>query len=925
MLHGRDSELAAIGRVLAGARAGEGDVLALRGEPGIGKSALLDAAAASARAPAPGAAPMRVLRAVGVEAESALAYATLHQLLLPLLDRAGSLPPPQRRALGCAFGLAEGDPDAPADAVGATPFLVGVAALTLLSEAAGEQPLLCVVDDLQWADAASRDALAFVARRLSADPVALLLAIRDGDGAAVDTAGIDQLRLAGLDDATAGALLDERSGERLAPGARAALLRVAHGNPLALIELPDSIAGAGPAGDPLRAPLPLAGELEQAFLARARRGGPELTRLLLLAAAEGSGQLATIRAAAPALGLDPAALESDAAAALLGVDGTTATFRHPLVRSAVYHGASAAERRAAHQALAAAAGDAGRRAWHLAAAAEGPDEAVAQALEEAAERTLRRSGHAAAASELARAAELSEDDGERARRFVLAADAARQSGDAERTRALLDAGERLAPDDRGVQLDAIYLRGVIEQRSGVPATALTLLIPAVEEALPDDPLRAVRLLNAAADSAFHAGDLAAMERLARLAQRMGPLADGEDAEVLRLMLARVAMAQEEPPPPLDPQRVAALERLEDPEGLARAGGLAWGVGDYELGRRLRARAVAQARARGAAGTLAWALAGLVVDTLMACDFATAEMHSQEALVLARETGQPNTACIHAAMLASLALIRGREAEGREGLEQVQQDALLRRLSQPLTQVHATLADAALATGRADEALLHFERMWRPGPVPPHPGIAHWSVPSLVEAAVRAGRPQACEPYYSRFSDWVERTGAEPMLAQLERCRALLADDPAQAERHFVRAFERYEPGGHAFELARTELLFGEFLRRERRRVDARVHLRAALDTFERLGAPMWAERARAELRASGETARRRDPSTIDQLTPQELQIVRAVAGGAMNREVAAELFISPRTVDYHLRKVFRKLGISSRAELIRLELQEPVR
>ncbi|HZV74439.1 MAG TPA: AAA family ATPase [Conexibacter sp.] len=925
MLHGRAAELAAIDRLLAGAREGRGGGLVLRGEPGIGKSALLGEAAARA------ARDMRVLHAVGVEGEASLAYAALHQLLLPVLDRLDALPAPQAHALRIAFGLA----GAGGEQEDVSPFLVAVAALTLLSELADRQPLLCVVDDVQWADAPSRDALAFAGRRLGEEPVGLLMAIRadDGEGAPVDTRGIEELRVAGLAAADATRLLDERWGDRVAPTARAALMRVAAGNPLALIELPGALTGWQLTGaDPVREPLPLTGELERAFLERARSRGPAVGRLLLLAAADDSGRLATVRRAAAVLALDASPLEGAGLADLVDAEGAEIAFRHPLVRSAVYHGAAPAERRAAHAALAQATDgeDPERAAWHRAAAAVEPDEAIARELEDTAARTLRRAGHGAAAAALVRAAELTPQPGERARRLVAAARAAWEGGDAAGTRALLDdVAQSEPPLDPGVRLDARELRGLIELHAGIPAEGIALLLPAAEEAVErGDAPRAARLLGVLADGAYQVSDMAAMERVGELAPRVETSADdpADDALLLRLLVAaRQARTTDGGESALGPAERAALERIEDPAALVRAGGLVWGHGDFDLGRRLHTRAAELARARGAAGTLTWALQAAVTDDTIAGRLAAGEAQAHEALALALETGQVNGACVHRAILGSIVGARGREAEARALLDAALAEATLRRLPRARTIAQVALGGMALAAGRSGEALEQLEAIWRPGPVPPHLGVATYAVPDLVEAAVRAGAPERCAEPLAHFEQWTTLRGDIALRPLLLRCRALLAPDAEEAEALFRAALAGHAGSDHLIAHARTELLLGEHLRRERRRVDARVHLRAALEAFERMGVPVMAERARAELRASGETARRRDDlAALDALTPQELQIARAVAEGATNREVAARLFISPRTVDYHLRKVFRKLEISSRAELIRLGADELV-
>jgi DNA-binding CsgD family transcriptional regulator len=907
MLLGRRREQAAIDRMLERTRAGEGGGLVLRGEPGIGKSVLLSYAAERADG-------MRVLRAVGVEAESILAFATLYRLLRPVLDRAQELPEPQARALGVAFGLEAGEaPDR---------FLVSVATLTLLSEVAGERPVLCLVDDAHWADTPSAQALTFVARRLEAEPLALLVAIREGEGWDIDTAGMEELHLAGLDPDAAAAILDARWGALLAPADRGRLVRATGGNPLALLELPGALTGWPLAGrDPLHEPPRLAGELERAFLERARRRKPEVQTLLLLAAAEGSGYVETIRRAAERLRLDPGLLESPDLADLVQIDGPTVEFRHPLVRSAVYHGANPAARRKAHQALAEALdgeeAQADRRAWHRAQAAEGPDEEVACELERSAERTLRRSGHASAAVALQRAAEFSRSDEDRARRLTAAAGAAWRGGDTAGARALLDRSERLGVREAGVRLDIQYLRGTIELHTGVPADGLAILLQAAGEAVQVDPHRATRVLLAAAEAAFQADRADAVPEIGRLLGRLPPSGDPNDELLARLHLATKGTKVAEDSTTLLAD-LARVEELDDPDLLVRVGGMAWGLGDHALGRRLRTMAVTRARALGAAGTLAWALAYLAAGEMHRSRYASAEAYADEGRRLALETGRLNIACRHLATLAATAALRGQEQEARRLAEETLAEATARRLGQPATVARSALVTLALASGRAEEALAQLETLRTSGPIPGHQGIALHTVPDLVEAAVRAGQPERAREQLDGYLAWAAASSPEAR-AVAARSRALLASGD-EADHLFQEALRLHAGSDRPLDHARTELLYGEFLRRERRRAEARPHLRTALEAFERLGTLAWAERARGELRVSGETPGKRGATTLDRLTPQQLQVVRAVSQGLTNREVAAQLFISPHTVDYHLRKVFRKLGISSRAELIRLAL-----
>lgn len=904
MLWARDRERAAIDRVLESAQAGHGGGLILRGEPGAGKSALL--ADTAERAPG-----MAVLTTAGAEAETTLAYATLHHLLRRVLHRLHRLPQPQARALGIALGLETGAaPDR---------FMVSLAVLTLLTEVAGERPLLCLVDDAQWADRPSQDVVRFVARRVQSDPIALIAAVRAEEGSGLEGAEMDMLTVAGLDPPAAAAFLDERWGQRLAPSVRDALVCATAGNPLALVELPGILTPGQLAGrEPLPDPVPLAGDLENVFLDRARRLLPTQRTLLLLCAADGSGSLATIRRAAGELGIEVSTVEPEGD--LLRVEGSTVVFRHPLVRSAVYHGATPATRRAAHLALAAALegrdDEADRRAWHRAQAAQGQDEEVAAELERTAGRTLRRSGHAAATLALERAAELSPSAEHRSRRLVAAAGAAWHGGDTPRSRALVERVERLAPADRVVRLEARYLRGVIETRSGVPADGLAILLAAATEAVPVAPHLALRAVGAAGEAAFQADDQSAAREIGRLTASLPESGDAGDALLARLQLAVNPLTWGEEPSRVH-QDLARIEEQDDPELLSRAGGMAFGLGQYAVARRLQTKAVAQARTLGAASTLAWALRALAGDDMARSRFAWVEASAAEGRRLALETGQTNLACQHQVFLIEVAALRGQEEEARRLAGEVLAEAAGRGLHGTTALARRALSELALATGRADEAVEHLEALWR-GPTGQR-GVAFNTIPDLVEAAVRAGRPELGRDRLPPYLAWAEAAGSAEARALAARSRALLAAG-AEADQLFQEALRAHAATDRLLDRARTQLLYGEHLRRERRRVDAREALRAALDAFEMLGAASWAERARTELRATGETARKRDPSTIDQLTQQELQVVRAVSQGATNREAAAQLFISPRTVDHHLRSVFRKLGIRSRAELVRLAL-----
>jgi DNA-binding CsgD family transcriptional regulator len=897
VLVGREVEQKSLEEMLARARDHQGTGLVVRGEPGIGKSALLGYAAERA-------AGLRVLRAVGVEAESTLAYAALHQLLLPILDRLDALPEPQAAALRTAFGLSAGEPT--------QPFLVSVAALTLLSEAG---PVLCLVDDAHWCDGPSLDAFAFVARRLDAEAVCLLIAARDGEGRVVDAAGMAELHLPGLDDAAAATLL----GDRISPALRDRFVASTGGNPLALIELPTATGRLAVPGA-MQEPAPLAGKLERAFLDRTRRLSAPARTVLLVAAADGSGRREPIARAAAGLGVAADLLDAEDLATQLRVEADTVAFRHPLIRSAVYHGASATARRDAHRALAEAlTGDdaqADRRAWHRAKAAEGPDEQVAGELEQTAAKALRRSGYAAAVAALERSAELSPAQQDRARRLAAAAAAAWRGGDTGAALALLDRTDELPPGLPAVAVHVRHLRGEIELRTGAPADALAILVPAAADAADVDQPLALRILLLAREAAYSSGETAALADIDRTVARLSTFDRPDDALLARALLFRPTVARPDQAPAVA-EELARLDHLDDPDLLLTAGGIALWVGDHAAARRLRAKAVARARALGAAGTLALALEYLVPEETERGQFGAAEALAEEGRRLALETGRRNSAALHGAYLANLAGLRGRDREAEELAEQAVAEGVSRSLIKVTDVALRAKGLAALAARRPEDALTAFAMLIGKGAMPVSPSRSIGATPDYIEAAVRSGNGEQAAAALRPYLVWSEASTAPGLPALAARCQALLATtDSAQA--HYEEALALHSATIRPFDHARTQLLYGEFLRREKQRTQARTQLRAAMDTFNRLGAPVWARRAETELRATGETARERNPNALLELTPQELQIAQAVGEGATNREIASQLFISPRTVDYHLGKVFRKLNISSRRELIRL-------
>jgi DNA-binding CsgD family transcriptional regulator len=916
MLHGRSAQCDVLERLLADARRSRSGTLVVRGEAGAGKTALLEHAAGRADG-------MRVLRANGVESEAELPFAALHQLLRPVLGLAGRLPEPQANALGGALGLGPTPPEGSQEA--RDRFLVSVAVLSLLAEAAEERPVLCLVDEAQWLDRSSAEALAFAARRLEAEGVVCLFAARDGDPRDFPADGLPELRLEGLEAEAAAALL-ARSGAELPAEVVGRLVERTGGNPLALLELPGSLPPEQLDGRaPLDDVLPLTTRLERTFGERVRRLPSEARMLLLVAAAETTGDPAVVLRAGDRLGAGARALEEAEAAGLVRTTDGRLAFRHPLVRSAAYLTGSLAARQAAHRALAdvlTGTDAADQRAWHLAAATVGPDEDAAAGLERSADRARRRGGHAAAAAALERAAALTGDDHERGRRLAAAATAAWLAGQADRTAALLDRAEPLVSDPRG-QVAVAHLRGSIEASRGIALDAVAILTDGSELAATIDPSEALHMLVEASEIASYAGDVTPTAELGRRAAAL-PVVDkvGEFLSELLQGMGSVAEGDAQRGEPMLRRAIALAGTMEHPRRLLWAGIAAFFVGEHDTGNALYARAVARARQEGAVGLLPVALEYLAPMELVAGRHDAATASATEGLRLAGETGNDTSACRHLATLAHLAALRGDDAACRATAAEALERAAARGLGLPATLAVNALGLLELGQGRSAEALARFQGMLAAGPGAGSPFFAVYAVPDLVEAAVRSGQPEAAAGPLAAFEQLATVAGTSELLAQLARCRGLVGPDEDGAA-HFEEAIRLHDGQARPFELARTELAYGEALRRARRRAEARTHLRVALATFERIGAVPWAERAGSELRATGETARKRDPSTLTQLTPQELQIVRLVGEGGTNREIGAQLFLSRRTIDYHLRNVFVKLGVSSRAELIRRALAEP--
>ena len=738
MLYGRRAECDALERLLADARRSRSGVLVVRGEAGAGKSALLDHAAGLAGG-------MGVLRAAGVQSEAELPFAALHQLLRPVLGLADRLPGPQAAALGAALGLR------PPEATDR--FLVSVGVLSLLAEAAEERPVLCLVDEAQWLDRSSAEALTFAARRLEAEGVVCLFAARDGDPRDFPAPGLPELRLEGLDPEAAAALL-AGAGLELPAEVVDRLVERTGGNPLALLELPGSLAPDQLAGRAaLQDVLPLTTRLERTFGERVRDLPEEARTLLLVAAAETTGDPAVVLRAGARLGVEAAALDQAESAGLVRTGDGRLAFRHPLVRSAAYRTATLAARQAAHRALAEVLGGedaADQRAWHLATATVGPDEAAAAGLEQSADRARGRGGHAAAASALERAAELTGDDRERGRRLAAAATAAWLAGQAGRAAALLDRAEPLATD-LGTQAAVAHLRGSIEASRGNALDAAAMLVAGSELAATVDPSQALQMLVEASEIASYAGDVTPTAELGRRAAAL-PVADkaGEFLSDLLQGMGRVAEGDGAAGAPLLRRAIALAGSLEQPRLLLWAGVAAFFVGETVAGDALYARAVARARREGAVGLLPRALEYQAPVELAAGRLGAAVASATEGLRLARDTGDDTSACRHLATLAHAAALRGDEDACRGHAAEALDRAAARGLGLPATLAGYALGLLDLGLGRPAEALARLQRLLAAGPGAGSPFFAVYTVPDLVEAAVRGGRPEAAAAPLAAF-------------------------------------------------------------------------------------------------------------------------------------------------------------------------------
>jgi DNA-binding CsgD family transcriptional regulator len=897
----RAAETSAMKSLLDAVRDGSSKVLVMRGQAGIGKTALLREMTKRAAS-----AGIHVAQAAGVQAETEFDFAGLHQLLLPFAGGLPGLPEPQRAALGTVFGLASGQaPDR---------FLVGLAILTLLTDAAEEQPVLCVVDDAQWLDRASLELLAFVGRRLLADRVGMIFGVRAGEEGAEALDGFPELLVGPLPAEAGRELLEAAAGGRVTELAARRVLAEAAGHPLALVELGSELAAGRSVPDTVMGqPLQVSERMELLYQNRIRELPSPAQTLLLLAAAGQLGEPERVWRAAAALGVDPELAELPEVRRMLSLSPRVA-FAHPLIRAAAYWGAPPGARRRAHAALGAAADpgtDPDGRAWHLAQATEGPDEAVARELEASAGRARSRGGWETEAAFLRRAAQLTEDPGRRAARGLSAAEAALIAGDIAGADALAEAA---APDlaQPLARARAARVRGRCQQVLGQTSEAVRILVDAALEMTTADPRRAhdtmLEAFSAAQMDGWFGPENAEVAAAVRRLPRPAPAAPGDEllegfaaihegrtAEgyaLLREGVRSVAAARDS----LD----TVLPRLVPCQQAARL------LFDHSMWADLERYWIPAFRGRGAVTTLIPVLFALGNDIVQAGRLSAAETALAEGRALAEGAGNREWLDGFAVSELSLLALRGNAPEG--------QAAAARLLGKPVRKPFRDLTYLAVAllelgVGRyaaALDAALEARALW--------PLL---SPEDAVEAAVRCGQPEIARAAVGDFAPLAEASGTPWALGLLARCRALTAGDDPRADRDYEQSVESLLAAPVALSLARSRLVYGEWLRRQRRRRDARDQLRAALESFERMGARGFAGRARAELAATGEHIVKNAEPDGPQLTPQETQIARLAAEGASNRDIATRLFLSSATVDYHLRKVYQKLGVPRRASLHR--------
>jgi DNA-binding CsgD family transcriptional regulator len=895
-LIGRDSELGFVERLLDRIQT-EGGSLVVSGEPGIGKSALLAEGVRLATERG-----MLVLRTTGVQSETRMPFAGLHKLLGPVLRRADQLPLRQRDALGAAFGASDGDtPDA---------YLIALSTLQLLSDVAADAPLLVIAEDAHWLDPSTRQVITFVGRRLESEPIVLLVSSRDGSKPGLEAADLPELHLDRLQSDAAASLMDAHSPD-LASGVRRDLLAAARGNPLALIELPVAWQASRDVTLGLDW-LPLTTRLEHAFAARAMTLPADARTLLLVAALSDGGAVSEVLAACSDLvghRIEMEDLSPAVSSQLVDLEGASLVFRHPLVRSAIYQAATLSQRHAAHASLAGAlVDDPDRRVWHRAASIIGPDEVVAIELEAASQRALRRRGMAAAVAALELAARLSEDRVGRGARMLRAAELAYELGRPDVVRRLIKEAEPmdLLPDTRRRLL---WLREYLADAAGVGTVGSLVALADQMREDGDDELALKSLLRAALKCWWFSADDDTRAGVTDAAQRLS--ISGDDAT----LLATLAYA--------DPVRHGAevIDTLSgevpdlgsDPETMRLRGTALTSLGAFDHASAFLAASVGGLRKQGRLGLLAQALVSQAMAAAQLGNWSLALPAAQEAERLARETAQPRWTSAAQIAQATIAGFRGSTDEANRLIEEAEQLIAPLRAVSNLAFEQIARGAAALGVGRHGLAYQQLVRIFDPMDMAHHPIVGAFVLPDVVDAALQGGHDDEARILFNQVEDLAMRMRSPIMLAGLAYARPLLARE-TDVEAHFQAAM------GDAlvhwpFWRARLLLNYGIWLRRRRRVGESRAPLAAARDALDGMLAVHWAERARQELRATGETSHRRAPDARERLTPQELQIAEMAAAGLSNREIGEALYLSHRTVGSHLYRIFPKLGVAARSEL----------
>ncbi|MET1042488.1 MAG: AAA family ATPase [Microbacteriaceae bacterium] len=906
MLCGRGGEIAVLDALVADARERRSGSVLVRGAAGVGKTALLRYAEGQAVG-------LTVLWATGVQAEAEIPFATLNQLLRPVAGLTGALPEAQADALNAALGFAA--------ARHLDRLLVASAVLSLLGEAGAASGVLCVVDDLHWADRASVDALMFIARRLSAEGIVLLFADRSQSGRELPPE-ITVLEVENLTPAASRELLRACVPVEPSEVVAARLFELTAGHPLALRELagalsPDVLTGLAPLPDPL----PVTAGIEQAFLEQAQRLPSAAQLVLLVAALDSTGRVAVLHNAAEMLGVGPGAVTDAEESGLLDLGSGTIAFRHPLVRSVVVAAAGATQRRLVHSTLAAVLTDPAdeeRRVWHAAECVVGADDAIADRLEQAAHRAGLRTAHSAAATALKRSAELTMDQRVAASRYLAAAREGWLAGQAAPANRALDAAAAATADPL-LMAEVAEVRAHIELYQGDASAAHRLLVQWAPVVAKHRPLTALRMIFRAAEAALWTGNLAGVGRCGALAEDVDP-GDDRDAQLLRdidIGLASLFTGGDHAPrESLHSLVTEAAGRRDDPEWLILAAETAMALGRFADAGTIAREAVDAARNLGSISHLPQALHMCALADHALGRYAAAAGFASQSTDLARETGQTSVLAAALAWSAATAAILGDDAGCQAAARQAEELAAPRGLVLVEVAAAQALAHSDMMQARYGPALRRLIALDSMSTADATPSSQMFALGDRIEAAVRTGEIDLAKDGVARLQQWADSTASLGAKSMALRCRALLGDgDPGQL---FSESLALHPEGEAPLERARTQLLFGQWLRRGRKRIEAREHLRAACETFERLGSEPLAARAREELRATGETMASTRSHSLASLTPQELAISRLVGEGASNRDAATVLYLSPRTVEYHLHKIFTKLSVGSRTELAHL-------